>query len=45
MENAERILAAVQVLESLAYVDSNKLCMYGHSSGQTRPREGHAKVV
>jgi len=33
MENAERILAAVQVLESLAYVDAKKLCMFGHSMG------------
>jgi len=32
-ENAERILAAVQVLESRDYVDAKKLCMYGHSMG------------
>jgi len=32
-ENAERILAAVQVLESLDYVDAKKLCMFGHSMG------------
>jgi len=32
-ENAERILAAVKVLESLAYVDAKKLCMFGHSMG------------
>ncbi len=32
-ENAERIQACVRVLESLAYVDAKKLCIYGHSMG------------
>lgn len=32
-ENAERILACVSILEGLAYVDPQKLCMYGNSMG------------
>jgi len=32
-ENADRILKCIKILESLSYVDAEKLCMLGHSMG------------